>query len=98
MISFPAWVERSCELDDDDERASRRLRYMILYAAIRTSPNGSIAGLADHCRIERTQVHAAIKEGRFSANMAAKVERACGRDVVRREWLIFPLEIQELTI
>jgi hypothetical protein len=70
---------------------------MILYAAIRSTPNGSIAALADHCGIERTQIHAALKEGRFSAKMAAAIERACRRTVIRREWLIYPNEIQEMT-
>jgi hypothetical protein len=40
--------------------------------------------------------HAAIREGKFSPQMATKVERACGRKVMRRDWLMFPLEIEEL--
>jgi hypothetical protein len=28
--------------------------------------------------------------------MATKVERACGRKVMRRDWLMFPLEMEEL--
>lgn len=97
MIKFPAWVENP-GADCGSTLESRRLRFMVLHAAIHAAPNGSIAGLADRCKIERTQVHAAIREGRFSAKMAAQIEKACGRDVVRREWLIFPLETHELTI
>lgn len=94
MIEFPAWVENP----GDIELAQRRLRYMVGLAALHATPATSIAALADHCEIERAHVHASIREGRFSAPMAAKIERACGRRTVRREWLIYPLEIQEMTV
>jgi hypothetical protein len=101
MITFPAWVEnpRDPELSDADvdaQLAQRRLRYMVGLAALHATPNTSIAALADHCKVERAHLHAAIREGRFSASIAAKIERACGRKTVRREWLIYPLEIHEL--
>jgi plasmid maintenance system antidote protein VapI len=68
-----------------------------MMAAINSTPSGSIAALADTCGIDRPQVHASIREGRCSQKMALKIEKACGRSVVRREWLMFPLEIEELT-
>lgn len=101
---FPSWVEGSNdelendELENERAQASRRLRYLVLMASIACTPGGNIASLADFCNVERTMVHAALKDGKFSTTMAAKIERACGRAVVRREWLIYPLEIQELTI
>lgn len=97
MVTFPAWVENPRELSADEERAMLRLRFLVLKASSWCTPGGSIASFADHCEIERTEVHAAIKNGKFSAAMAQKIEKACGRDVVRREWLIFPLEIHDLT-
>lgn len=92
MITFPPWVD-----GDDEGRATRRLRYLILKSSVECTPGGNIASFADHCEIERTQVHAAIKDGKFSAAMAQKIEKKCGRKVVRREWLIYPLEVDELT-
>ena len=98
MITFPAWVEGPRdELPCLDELAARRLRFLVLRASILCTPGGSIASFADHCEIARTEIHAAIKNGKFSAVMSQKIERACGRDVIRREWLIYPLEIHELT-
>lgn len=93
MITFPAWVNEATE---DDDRASRRLRYMVMRAAIESTPKANIAALADLCFIDRTEIHVAMRNGQFSTKMAAKIEKACGRDVVRREWLVFPLQITEL--
>jgi hypothetical protein len=94
---FPAWVEGPPRQPvNDEERARNRLRYLVLWASLQCTSAGSIASLADHCGIQRTQIHEALREGKFSAKMAADIERKCGRKVVRREWLIFPLEIEEL--
>lgn len=103
MITFPSWVEKPAEHRDDGDdmehiRACKRLRYMIYLAAINATEAASISALADKCGIERAQLHAAIREGKFSAQMAAKVERACGRKVIQRDWLMFPLELEELAL
>lgn len=95
MLTFPAWVENP---RDTEQLAQRRLRYMVGLAALHATPATSISALADHCAIERAHVHAAIREGRFSAAIAAKIEKACGRKTVRREWLIYPLDIHELAL
>lgn len=93
-VNFPAWVKAK---DGEGTLESRRLRYLVLTAAINSTPNGSVAALADLCGIDRPQVHASIREGRCSPQMAKKIEAACGRKIVRREWLMFPLDIEELT-
>jgi hypothetical protein len=95
MITFPAWVDDPRAPKDD--LASRRLRFLVLKASNWCTPSGNIASFADFCKIERTEVHAAIKGGKFSAKMAQQIEKACGRDCVRREWLIYPTEIHDLT-
>jgi hypothetical protein len=94
MLKFPTWVENPRE--DNGDLAQRRLRFMVMTAAIHATPGTSISALADVCGIAREHVHASIREGRFSAQNAAKIEKKCGRDVIRREWLIYPLEIHEL--
>jgi len=93
MVSFPPWVD-----EKEDGRATRRLRYLVLKTSVECTPGGNIASFADHCGIERTQIHAAIKDGKFSAAMAQKIEKKCGRKLVRREWLLYPLEVHDLTI
>lgn len=105
MITFPAWVEDPARWDKDLSKEDldaqlpqRRLRYMVHLAALHATPQANIAALADHCEIERTHIHAAIRDGKMSAKIAHKIERACGRDVVRREWLIYPLDIHELAL
>lgn len=98
MITFPAWVDDPRdELPELDALASRRLRYLVLRASNWCTPGGSIASFADHCEIQRPEVHAAIKCGKFSPRMAQQIEKKCGREIVRREWLIYPNEIHELT-
>jgi hypothetical protein len=94
MVHFPPWVTAK---HGDGSEESRRVRYLVMLAAVHSTPNGSIAALADTCGIDRPQVHASIREGRCSPKMALKIERACGRNVVRREWLMFPHEIEEMT-
>jgi hypothetical protein len=97
MVKFPRWVDHPEDgCTDEHARSVRRLRFMVFYAAIHATPGASISALADKCEIARAQLHEAIREGKFSAQMAAKVERACGRQFIRREWLCHPLEFEEL--
>lgn len=97
MDKFPRWVDHPEDgCTDEHARACRRLKFMVVYAAIHATANTSIAALADKCEIERAQLHEAIRSGKFSAPMAAKIERACGRKVIRREWLCHPLEYEDL--
>jgi len=102
MITFPRWVTHPAghELPEDRDAllAQRRVRYMVGLAALHATPQTSIAALADHCDIERSHIHAAMRDGRFSSKLAHKIERACGRGVVRREWLIYPMDIEELNL
>lgn len=98
MITFPSWVEGPRNRPADDELASRRLRYMFLRASLEHTFAGSIASLAAFCDVESTYLHAAIRCGKTPTNIARKIEKACGRNLVKREWLMFPLEITELAL
>lgn len=98
MINFPAWTGNQQLMKVDPAAvACHRLRYLILKASIECTPRGSVASFSDHCELDRTEVHRAMREGRFSAKVAQRIEKACGRNVVRREWLIYPLEVTDLT-
>lgn len=97
MITFPTWVEGPRgNPPDADELARRRMRYLLLRTSIECTESGSIASLSDHCGLVREHVYHAIRAGGMSPKIAAQVERACGRKVVQREWLVYPLEIEEL--
>lgn len=92
MYKFPAWVGGPKEPD----AAQRRLRYFLVRASIEATDKGTIAAIADLAGVERTHMHAAMREGSLSAKMAAAVEKACGRKVIRREWLIHPMDYEEM--
>jgi len=100
MISFPAWVtgpRKKRALTDADRAAlaSRRLRFLVMRAAVEKTEAGSIASLSDFCGVTRTDVHAAIRTGHFSTRLASKIESACGRELIRRDWLVFPCDIED---
>ena len=97
MINFPAWVGADKAKRDTAILANRRLRYLAIMASIHLTEKGTVASLADHCELDRVEVHRFIREGAFSAKAAACIEKACGRNFLRREWLIFPLEVTDLT-
>lgn len=98
MPKFPTWVEPDNEIMGDQERAHRRLRFLINLAAIYATERASISALAVACGTESAHIHAAMREGHLSPKMAAKIEKLCGREIVQREWLIYPLEIHELVL
>lgn len=93
MVVFPTWVKQTPK-SDKQTLASRRLRYLVMRAAVEKTESGSISSFADLCSIERTQIHLAFRTGHFSAKMALVIEKAAGRDLLRKEWLIFPLDIE----
>lgn len=100
MVTFPAWVsgprkKRAITVAGQAAIASRRLRYLIMRAAVETTEAGSIASLSDFCMVARTDVHAAIRAGHFSTKLATRIETACGRDIIRRDWLVFPCDIED---
>lgn len=92
MYKFPSWVGPR----NADGAASRRLRYLVLRSSIECTEKGSITSLAALCDLEAPHVHMAIRDGGMSAKMAAQIEKKCGRRIVRREWLIHPLDFEEM--
>lgn len=87
-MRFPEWVE-----NPKSQRATKRLQYMIRQAAIKLVPGGKMSKFAELCGIDRTSMHTHIRRGGFSATMAVAIERAVGRDVLKHEDLMNPLEI-----
>lgn len=97
MITFPVWVTGTrTNRPTEEELATRRLRFLVIRASNLTNEGGSVASLAELCDVPRTEVHTALRTGHFSAKMALKIEKTCGRKVIRREWLVYPLDIEQL--
>lgn len=91
---FPSWVTVA---KTPQQLATNRLKYLISQLALKVAAKGSVRGLANHCGVDRTSIHKYIAAGAFPAITATQIERACGRENVRHEELMFPLEINEST-
>lgn len=93
-MKFPKWVaaDRPCP----EVLATRRLRFLVITASIWGSESGSITALCERTGIAQSKLYESVRKGGFSINQAAQIEKACGREVVRREWLIYPLDITEM--
>lgn len=89
---FPPWVTEPGE----DGQAQRRLRYLLLRAALVSCEKSNLASLAQLCGVSRHAIHMGMREGRLSSELAAAIERGCTRKVIRREWLIYPMDIKEM--
>lgn len=92
MIKFPQWVQGK-RGDCAEALASRRLRFLVLHASLQLTEKGGVASLADFADVPRELLHWSIKHGAFSVPTATKLETVCGREVLRKEWLIFPNDI-----
>ena len=92
MINFPKWVQGK-KSDAASAIAARRLRYLVLRASVELTCKGSVTSLGQFAGVENGTMHWSIHNGCFSIASAKKLEEACGRDLVRKEWLIYPLDI-----
>jgi len=92
MIKFPKWVvgKRS---DTDAARATRRLRYLVMRAAIEHTDGCTITAFADFVGLDRGVVHWSMRTGSFSVPAAVQIQEKCGEALMPKSWLIFPLEI-----
>jgi hypothetical protein len=91
-IQFPAWVDTPKRQSKQD-RASKRLQFLLCNAALQTVPGGSIAEFARKAQVERSSLHTFVRNGSFSAKTAVKIEKFVGRDTLPYEFLMSPLEI-----
>lgn len=93
-MTIPQWViGPKSERHDETARASRMLRYVLNRAALKLLQNPSMGKLAQHCDIPSRYIYRSIDLGRFSPKLAQEIEKKCGRDLIRSEWLVFPLNI-----
>lgn len=94
-MKFPQWVTGPSKAPvDEGTLASNRLRFLLLQAATHAGPKGSIIELAEHVGCTRQNLYMYISRGSFPVGTAKAIEGAVGRAVVRKEHLVFPLEIE----
>lgn len=88
--SFPPWVAR---IRDPQEQAAARLRYMLARTMLHVSGDTKISRLAKDIGYDHSSVCCAIQRGRMSYEMAMKIEKKFGRQVIQHEALIDPMSV-----
>lgn len=90
-MKFPQWVTQS---EEEPVLAANRLRFMLMQAATHAGPKGSMHELADYVGVSRQNLYMYISGGGFPVGTAKRIEAAVGRDIIRKEHLVFPLNIE----
>lgn len=91
-MKFPTWTRRTGLTRQ--ERAAKRLRYIVYRLAIEVCETPTIRALAERGGIDHATISCALRAGRFSEELAARFEAAFGRKLVRKDELIDPLAIE----
>ncbi len=91
-MRFPKWVNQTGSTKE--QRAGNRLRYIIGRLALEYSRDGTLKALCGKLGVSHSTVSLYITLGKFSENMAVAFEKAFGRDLAPREWLLEPLKIK----
>lgn len=90
-VVFPDWVNSPPD-QAPSELAQKRLRYLVRRAALEVAANGSVQSLSSMCGLHRSTFSNFMSAGAFSAATATKLESVCGRELLRHEWLMNPLD------
>lgn len=96
MVIFPTWVGTHKKKDTAADKlllAQRRLKYLLGFAALELSEGASMTSLAKVLGVSHGILYYSITHGAFTIEAAQAVEDAAGRDLLRKEWLVFPLDI-----
>lgn len=75
------------------QRASDRLRYLFLRAALHHTGRASVRALSQAIEMNHASLHSCISHGQCTAGIACKVEDLVGRDHTPNEWLRRPLDV-----
>jgi hypothetical protein len=97
-MKFPQWVSggKGKRAVTGTELAANRLRYMLVTAALHIDSKATLSALAAKVGCSRQNLHLHMENGKFPVGTASKIEAAVGRDVIRKEHLIFPLDIESM--
>lgn len=88
---FPKWVNKPGTTKQ--ERASNRLRYLVLKLALELDRKNTLQVICDRTGYSHSVISLYINNGKFSPAAAIKFEDTFGRDVCPNEWLRDPLLI-----
>lgn len=91
-MKFPDWAEDPNL--SDKERASARLKYLMLSIATEKTGKGSLRAFARLTGIDHSTLAYSIKRGSCTPGVATRIEDVLGRDCIRNEHLRNPLEIE----
>lgn len=89
-LVFPDWVTKP-KKQPRRQLAVKRLRFVIMNAALQRGGAGNVATFAKEMGMERTTISSYIRAGRFSYPAAALAEQTFGVDLIKKEWLTDPL-------
>lgn len=89
-MKFPQWVGTG----QTTRVASNRLRFLLLKLSEGLEDKESLSAVARKAGISRQLLNQGIQRGHFSTKTASQIEKKFGRDVVRKEHLVFPLSIE----
>lgn len=90
-MKFPKWVNGPRSTRQD--RASNRLRYLILRLALELDRDNTLQKVAAKVGVSHSVISLYITRGQFSSSLATKFEDTFGRDLCPNEWLRNPLSI-----
>lgn len=93
-MHFPVWIDaaRHSRL----KRAQLRLKFILNMAALIKYGRTSIHDIARDIGCDHSSIFNAIRRGYFTCPMAERLEQHFGTDLVRAEWLVDPLAIEEI--
>jgi hypothetical protein len=96
-MKFPSWVSapHHGRKAPPEVVAKRRLSYIVRRLALEHEPTGSLSDLGERVGILSSQFSLAFRSGRFTQRQAETIESALGRRVVKKEHLMYPLDIEE---
>lgn len=88
---FPRWVHKPGTTKQ--EKASNRLRYLVLRLAIDLDKDATLMKVAEYVGFSHSYISLHITKGYFSASLATAFEDKFGRELCPNEWLRNPLLI-----
>lgn len=88
-MNFPPWIENKKHA----QKARLRLKHMLQVAALNHYGRTSMHDLARDAGCNHSSIFNAINRGYFTESMALSIEQVFGRDRLKHEALMRPLDV-----
>jgi hypothetical protein len=75
--------------------AQRRISYMLRRLALDHTTEGTLESFSAKVAITPGSLSRFVREGRVPQRAAEHIEAMCGRDAIRKEQLMYPMEYEE---